>query len=77
MRLRINMPKYIIDINYTSLTFLSLILFVGLRLFDIISWSWWWIISPIWIPWALLFLAYFIIKIMAYLLIGHNKKYYK
>ena len=70
----INMPKYRIDINYVSLTFLFLILFVGLRLFGIISW---WIISPIWLPWALLFLAYFIIKIMAYLLIGHNKKYYK
>ena len=71
------MPKYRIDINYVSLTFLFLILFVGLRLFGIISWSWWWIISPIRIPWVLLFLAYFIIKIMAYLLIGRNKKYYK
>jgi len=25
------------------------ILFVGLKLGGVISWSWWWVLSPIWI----------------------------
>lgn len=35
------------------------ILFVGLKLTDHIDWSWWWVLSPIWIPLglALLMLA--------------------
>jgi hypothetical protein len=24
-------------------------LFIGLKLSDIIDWSWWWVLSPIWI----------------------------
>jgi hypothetical protein len=27
------------------------ILFVGLKLTDHIDWSWWWVISPLWIFW--------------------------
>jgi hypothetical protein len=35
-----------------SNTFLSLltVLFIGLKLTGYISWSWWWVLSPIWIP---------------------------
>jgi hypothetical protein len=25
------------------------ILFVGLKLADVIDWSWWWVLSPMWI----------------------------
>lgn len=28
--------------------FLTL-LFIGLKLTDVIDWSWWWVLSPIWI----------------------------
>jgi len=27
-----------------------LILFIGLRLTGFIDWSWWWVLSPAWIP---------------------------
>ena len=27
-----------------------LILFIGLKLANIITWSWWWVMSPLWIP---------------------------
>lgn len=30
------------------------VLFVGLKLTDHIDWSWWWVLSPIWIPLAIL-----------------------
>jgi len=32
-----------------TLSFL-LVLFVGLKLAGIIRWSWWWVLSPIWMP---------------------------
>lgn len=30
------------------------VLFIGLKLADIIAWSWWWVLAPFWGPWALL-----------------------
>jgi hypothetical protein len=29
------------------------IVFVTLKLLDKIDWSWWWVLSPLWIPWVL------------------------
>lgn len=29
------------------------IVFIVLKLTKVISWSWWWVLSPIWIPMAL------------------------
>ena len=26
------------------------ILFIGLKLTNYINWSWWWVLSPLWIP---------------------------
>ena len=26
------------------------VLFVGLKLTDNIDWSWWWVLSPMWLP---------------------------
>ena len=31
------------------------LLFVGLKLCDKINWSWWWVLAPLWIPFALAF----------------------
>ena len=32
---------------------LLIVLFVGLKLIGYITWSWWWVLSPIWISLAL------------------------
>jgi hypothetical protein len=37
-----------------SFTGLLLIVFIVLKLCGVISWSWWWVISPFWIPIALI-----------------------
>lgn len=29
------------------------LLFIGLKLGQVITWSWWWVLSPLWIPAAL------------------------
>ncbi len=42
------------------------ILFIGLKLDKVIDWSWWWVLSPLWISFALilvLFLAFIIIAV--------------
>lgn len=38
-------------INHTT-NFLELLflLFLGLKLGNVITWSWWWVFAPIWIP---------------------------
>ncbi len=33
------------------------VLFVGLKLCHQIDWSWWWVLSPLWIPWAIAFIV--------------------
>lgn len=44
------------------------IAFIVLKLCNVITWSWWWVLSPLWIPIALIililatFLAIFLIK---------------
>lgn len=41
----------------TSPCFILLMVFVVLKLCGVIEWSWWWVISPLWIPTPLLVLA--------------------
>lgn len=38
-------------IGFPSLLLLS---FIILKLCNVITWSWWWVLSPIWIPIAIL-----------------------
>ena len=45
------------------------IVFVVLKLVGVISWSWWWVLSPIWIP--------IVIILILGLIIGVYKKYEK
>jgi transmembrane Fragile-X-F protein len=42
--------KYSGGIGFTGLL---TILFIGLKLGGVIAWSWWWVLSPLWIPPAL------------------------
>jgi len=45
------------------------VLFVGLKLTNVISWSWWWVLSPIWIS-ALIAIAFIIILLIAAIVAG-------
>lgn len=40
------------------------LLFTGLKLGGIISWSWWWVLLPIWGTWALMLLVFVIAMII-------------
>ena len=46
----------------SALSFLDLLtlVFIALKLTGYINWSWWWVLSPIWIPVIILLIVYFI-----------------
>lgn len=48
-----------------SLCSLLTVLFVGLKLTGHIAWSWWWVLSPVWLPFALVVALVFIACIVA------------
>lgn len=52
--------------NQTSagLNSLLFITFLILKLTNVIDWSWWWVTSPLWIPFALAFVLVVIYMIL-------------
>jgi len=52
--------------NYGGISFFGLlqITFIVLKLIDKIDWSWWWVLSPMWIS-SIIFILVFIIVILA------------
>lgn len=34
------------------------VIFITLKLFGVISWSWWWVFSPIWVALAIFAIAF-------------------
>lgn len=55
-------PVLSCNIGFTGI--LTLI-FITLKLTGFINWSWWWVISPLWLPIAVLLILFFIIFIIA------------
>lgn len=51
------MEPIVTQTTYTGPGFLTLLglLFVGLKLAGFITWSWWWVLLPFWLPVALVF----------------------
>ena len=43
------------------------ILFIALKLLDKIDWSWWWVLSPIWIPIVLVIIVLVVLAIVAFI----------
>ncbi len=57
----------------SSSRFLSilLIVFIVLKLTDLIDWSWWWVLAPLWIP---LTVAIPLVVILGYIKYQEDKK---
>lgn len=50
------------------------ILFVALKLTNVITWSWWWVLSPIWIAAILVVLAIVVVTAIAIKIENDKKK---
>ena len=43
------------------------LLFITLKLTGVITWSWWWVLSPFWIPIAIFLVAFLVLIIVAFI----------
>ena len=69
--------KYtLFSINLSSLSTLLVVLFIGLKLGKVIDWSWWWVLSPIWLPFVLIGAAWVIVAFFGWLLFRNNRNYF-
>lgn len=50
--------------NDSCLPTALLILFITLKLCHVISWSWWWVFSPVWIPLIVVIISYILLAIL-------------
>lgn len=48
----------------TNIVIALLIIFVVLKLMQVVNWSWWWVISPLWIPMLITLMLYVISRII-------------
>jgi len=53
------------EIKYVGISFLDLLLiaFIILKLTGIITWSWIWVLAPLWIPFVLVILFFIVLGI--------------
>lgn len=60
-------------ISYTLIfAILLTVAFVVLKLCKVISWSWWWVVSPLWIDFAITIVITIVVAII-YATITHKK----
>lgn len=54
--------------NHVSLGFLDVLtlIFITLKLIDVINWSWWAVLSPIWIQLVLIIITVIVLLILKY-----------
>ena len=45
------------------------LLFITLKLTHVISWSWWWVLAPIWIPFVIVLL---VLIVSAFFILGRK-----
>jgi hypothetical protein len=41
------------------------IVFIALKLTNYIDWSWWWVLSPLWIPFIIVCVIVFLIAVLS------------
>lgn len=40
------------------------LIFLVLKLTDVIDWSWWWVTAPVWIPASIAVVAFFLLTVV-------------
>lgn len=42
-----------------------LVVFIILKLFGVITWSWWWVFSPVWLPLVFAWVVFALVAVMS------------
>lgn len=50
-----------------SFATLLALLFIGLKLGNVITWSWWWVLAPLWVPIAIAVVLMAVLALVAVL----------
>jgi hypothetical protein len=50
--------------NGLSLSVILFVVFLTLKLSNVINWSWWWVTSPLWIPFVLMIIVILIVVVI-------------
>jgi hypothetical protein len=56
-------PVILCQNSYSILSILGIV-FVVLKLCGIICWSWWWVLAPFWMPFALLIILVIVLSVL-------------
>lgn len=62
-----------ITLSFESMGFITFIVFLILKLTNVINWSWFWVIFPLWIPLAVGLLFLGIIFLIVFLVAAFSK----
>lgn len=59
------MSKYTSSSSSSGIGFVGLltIVFIVLKLTGIVNWSWWWVLSPLWICWSIIAVIVIVVAI--------------
>lgn len=55
-----------VTVELGGFTTLLTVAFIVLKLCNVITWSWWWVLSPLWIPVVLIILALLIFMLYVF-----------
>jgi hypothetical protein len=60
--------------NSLSLSIIIFVVFLTLKLSNVVDWSWWWVLSPIWLPFAVVLGVIMIVSAFALISIMINDR---
>ena len=66
--------KSTVTVGGTSFLNLLFLVFLVLKLTDVITWSWWWVTAPLWIPVALVVVIFAVVFVCAIIAAGITKR---
>jgi len=78
LRIIISLLKILImskESSSSGISFMGMltILFITLKLTNYIDWSWWWVLSPMWLPLFILLLSAGLLSVIKYVKSTKNK----
>lgn len=66
--------KSTVTVGGTSFLNLLFLVFLVLKLTNVITWSWWWVTAPLWIPVAIVVVCMVIVFVCAIIAAGVTKR---